>query len=177
MAMLRCVVIGSLFAPALAMATASSPELGKAEAKCRPNEHGPALMVNVVGLKDRRGTLKLEVYPSNDTDFLADDNVLIDQGKTFRRVETAVPASGQALICVRVPGAGAYSVTVLHDRDGNRKFSLSDDGLGFAGNPKLHRAKPKAAETRVIAGSGLTSTTIVMNYLHGFFAFGPLKGQ
>jgi uncharacterized protein (DUF2141 family) len=40
-------------------------------------------MVEVAGLKDRTGKLKLEVYPDNDADFLMDDNVLVYQGKTF----------------------------------------------------------------------------------------------
>lgn len=81
----------------------SSPELGKAEGKCRPQESGPAFIVNVQGLKDRRGKLKLEVYPANNSDFLADDNILVSAGKTFRRVEDTIPASGPVELCVRVP--------------------------------------------------------------------------
>ena len=175
--LLSALFVPALALPSLAMATPSSPDLGKAEGHCRPNEQGPAILVNVVGLKDRNGNLKMEVYPSNDEDFLADDNVLVDAHKTFRRLEMPVPASGAVQLCVRIPGPGAYSITVLHDRDKNRKFSLSEDGLGFASNPKLRRAKPKAADTRLVAGAGLTSTTIVLNYLHGFFQFSPIKGK
>ncbi len=68
----------------------SSPDLGKAEGRCRPGEPGPALLVNVEGLKDRKGNLKLEVYPADDRDFLQDDNVLVSRGKVFRRVEAPV---------------------------------------------------------------------------------------
>lgn len=166
-----------LAVPALASATQTGPELGKAEGRCRPNERGPAILVNVIGLKDRTGLLKLEVYPSNDTDFLADDNILIDAGKVFRRVEVPTPASANVQLCIRIPGPGAYSLSLLHDRDSNHRFSLSSDGIGFASNPRLHREKPKAAETRLIAGPGLTTTDIVLNYLHGLFQFGPLKGH
>jgi len=166
-----------MIAPSFAAATQTGPDVGKAEGRCRPNEHGPAVLVNIDGLKDRRGLLKLEVYPSNDADFLADDNVLVDAGKTFRRVEIPTPQNGPVQLCVRVPGPGSYSITVLHDRDANRKFGYAVDGIGFASNPKLHTEKPKAAATRLIAGTGLTTTTIVMNYLHGFFQFGPLKGH
>ena len=95
----------------------SSPDLGKAEGRCRPNEEGPALLVEVKGLKDRSGRLKLEVYPSNDADFLKDDNLLIGEGKTFRRVEADVPQGGAATLCVRIPGPGAYSVTYDPGRD------------------------------------------------------------
>jgi uncharacterized protein (DUF2141 family) len=145
----------------------SSPELGKAEGKCHAGEAGPALLVDVSGLKDRVGKLKLEVYPSNDTDFLMDDNVLIFQGKTFRRVEEDVPQSGPVQLCVRVPGPGQYSVTLLHDRDSNRKFGWWVDGIGFGANPTLGWHKPKAAATRVTAGPGLSHITIVLNYRNG----------
>ena len=68
------------------VAVASSPSLGVAQGRCRPNEPGPALLVSIHGLRDRQGAIKLEVYPSNDRDFLADDNVLVNAGKIFRRV-------------------------------------------------------------------------------------------
>ena len=151
----------------------SSPDLGKAEGRCRVGEEGPALLVDVKGLKDRAGRLKLEVYPSNDEDFLKDDNVLVAEGRTFRRVEADVATTGPVTLCVRIPGPGAYSVTLLHDRDGNRKFGWSVDGIGFASNPRLHWSKPKAAATRVIAGPGLTHTTIILNYRRGL-GMGPL---
>ena len=69
----------------------STPDLGKAEGRCRPGESGPALLVEATGMKDRVGNMKLEIYPSNEKDFLADDNVLVAAGKTFRRVEVPVP--------------------------------------------------------------------------------------
>lgn len=153
----------------------STPDLGKAEGQCRPNEAGPALLVTANGLKDRQGVLRAEVYPANDTDFLADDNILVSEGKTFRRVELPVPPSGPATLCVRVPAAGAYTVSLLHDRDGNRKFSVWSDGIGFPGDPKITRSKPKAAAATIHAGPGLTPVPITMNYLHGLFSFGPLK--
>lgn len=152
----------------------STPNLGKAEARCRNNENGPAFLIDIVGLKDRKGNLKLEVYPANDTDFLQDDNILIAQGKTFRRVEVPVPGGNPATLCVRLPGPGRYAVTVLHDRDGNRKFGLSVDGVGFGSNPKLGLGKPKAANASVVAGGSLTRERIVMNYRRGLMSFGPL---
>lgn len=56
----------------LGAALPSTPDLGKAEGQCRPRETGPSLLVDVAGLKDRRGRLKLELYPANDDDFLQD---------------------------------------------------------------------------------------------------------
>jgi uncharacterized protein (DUF2141 family) len=157
------------------MAIPSTPDLGKAEARCRSNEDGPAFLVDIVGLKDRRGNLKLEVYPANDADFLQDDNILIAQNKTFRRVEMPVPQSGPITLCVRLPRPGRYAVSVLHDRDGNRKFGLSIDGVGFGSNPKLGMGKPKAAAAAIVAGGNLTRERIVMNYRRGLLSFGPVR--
>ena len=157
-----------------AVAIPSTPDLGKAEGKCRAGESGPSFLVDIVGLKDRTGRIKLEVYPSNDADFLADDNVLVAAGKTFRRVEEALPQSGNLQLCVRVPAAGAYSVMVLHDRDMNRKFGWTVDGIGFGGNPRLGWSKPKAAATRVNAGNGPTRISVVMNYRSGL-GVAPLR--
>ena len=152
----------------------STPDLGQAAGRCRPGESGPAFLVSVEGLKDRRGLLKVEVYPDNDRDFLADDNKLIEQGKVFRRVEIATPQSGPVTLCVRVPGPGRYSVMVLHDRDANHKFGLSTDGVGFAGNPHLGWSKPHAAAASALAHDRPTPITIVMNYRHGLFSMAPI---
>lgn len=152
----------------------STPDLGKAEGQCRPNEPGPALLVDVIGLKDRKGNLKLEVYPANNHDFLQDDNILVSEGKVFRRVEVPVPPAGPVELCIRVPRPGPYSVMLLHDRDRNRKFGWTEDGVGFAGNPHLGWSKPKAKHAEVIAGSGLTKVPIVLNYRHGL-GMAPLK--
>jgi uncharacterized protein (DUF2141 family) len=152
----------------------TSPELGKAQGQCRPNEPGPAFQVDVIGLKDRQGLLKLEVYPSNDDDFLQDDNILVNAHKTFRRVEIPVPQSGNVTMCIRVPAAGPYSLSLLHDRDEDRKFGWMVDGVGFSGNPHLGWFKPKAAATRAFAGPGLTHIQIVMNYRH-FVGVAPIK--
>lgn len=151
----------------VAAAIPSTPELGTDEGRCRSNEPGPSFFVNVEGLKDRGGKLKLEVYPANNSDFLDDDNILIAHGKTFRRVEQSVPASGRVQLCVRVPAAGSYAVSLLHDRDSNRKFSWRVDGIGFAGNPKLGWSKPTASDASAIARAGPTQIEIVMNYRRG----------
>ena len=74
-----------------------------------------------------------------------------------------------------MPGPGTYTLSLLHDRDGNRKFGLSSDGIGFPGNPRLGLSKPKAAKSTFIAGPDLTTISIRLNYRHGLFSFGPLK--
>lgn len=153
----------------------SSPELGQAEGRCRPGETGPALMVEAVGLKDRSGRLKAEIYPPNEKDFLADDNVLVAAGKTFRRVIIPTPKAGPAMICIRIPGPGTYSLLVHHDTNSNHKFDYKVDGIGFASNPKLGWSQPKASATRVVVRSGgVSKVSVVMNYKTGL-GVGPIK--
>lgn len=164
-------------AAAYAGPLASHPSLGINEGTCRLNEPGPAIIVSVHGIKDTKGSLKLEVYPSNDDDFLADDNILLNAGKTFRRAVQPVKDGPANILCIRVPAAGAYSVSLLHDRNSNRKFDLSTDGVGFAGNPKLKLSKPRAASARVQAGAGLTEISITLNYRTGLLRMGPVSHE
>jgi uncharacterized protein (DUF2141 family) len=153
---------------------ASSSDLGRSGARCRAGEKGPAVLVMIAGLKDRKGTLRAELYPPDDPDFLNDDNILLMEGKTFRRIDEPLPASGPVMLCMRLPGPGNYTMSILHDRDDNRKFGLSGDGIGFPNNPRLGLSKPKAAMARFAAGLGLTSFTVRLNYRRGLFSFGPL---
>ena len=153
-----------------------SRELGKAQGRCRVNEPGPALLINVTGLRDRQGLLRTELYPANDDDFLQSDKVLVRAGKLFHRVETPLPPSGPVQVCIRVPEPGRYAVSVLHDRDSNRRFGFFSDGVGFSGNPVLARSKPSAASVAIAIGPGVTQTRIVLNYRRGF-GMGPLPEQ
>jgi uncharacterized protein (DUF2141 family) len=166
-----------LMLPVAANAEVSpSPRLGTAEGHCRPNESGPAFLLTIVGLKDRHGLMKVEMYPDNDDDFLNDDSILVNAGKTFRRVEIPVPSVGPVLMCIRAPRAGTYGLSLLHDRDSNRKLGLSVDGVGFPGNPAtLGPSKPRIAIGRAVVGNGLTPLTIRLLYRRGLFSFGPIR--
>lgn len=168
-------MIAALILAATAGLPRSTPSLGMAEGRCRPEENGPAFIVTLSGLKDRAGLARVELYPANDQDFLADDNVLIGHGKAFRRAEIRVPTSGPVQVCIRAPGPGAYALSVLHDRDANHKFSLSADGIGFPGNPRLGWHKPKAAEATVRVGDGPATVAVRMNYRQGLLSFAPIK--
>jgi uncharacterized protein (DUF2141 family) len=151
-----------------------SPSLGKADATCRANEAGPAVYITAKGLKDRKGLLRAELYPPNEKDFLADDAILVNAGKTFRRVDMPVPATGDPILCMRVPAAGKYTLSLLHDRDRNLKFNTWSDGIGFSANPKVGRSKPKAAVVIFSAGAGITRINVTMNYLSGL-SMQPIK--
>lgn len=153
----------------------SSPDLGVEEGRCRSNESGPSFLITLAGLKDRKGRVKVELYPNNDDDFLQDDNILVMAGKAFRRVEMPVPQTGPVVLCIRAPAAGNYTLSLLHDRDANRKFGLSVDGIGFPGDPKLGWSKPKARSAAAAVGNGPTRITVTMQYRKGLFSFGPLN--
>lgn len=156
-------------------ALASTPDLGKAAGRCRADENGPAFIVDVLGLKDRRGKLKLELYPATDDDFLADDNVLVEAGKAFSRVEVDTPGSGAVELCIRAPAPGYYTLSLLHDRNADRKFNLSGDGIGFSNNPRLGWSKPSVASVRIASGPRPVRTQIRLNYRKGLFSVGPIK--
>jgi uncharacterized protein (DUF2141 family) len=165
-------VISSI-ALAVAPQLRSTPDLGKAQSLCQPGETRPSLIVEVAGLRDRKGALRLELYPDDDADFLSDDNALLADGKAFARVDAPIPPTGPVHLCIRAPHGGSYAISLLHDRDANHKFGLSVDGIGFSQNPRLGWAKPAAASARIQIGNGPTHTRIVLNYRHGLFSFRP----
>lgn len=159
---------------AIAAPVKPNASLGKAQAICRANETGPVLLITAVGLKDHKGLLRAELYPNNDDDFLEDDAILINSGKVFRRVDLTLTPGPDPVLCMRIPSAGRYALSLLHDRDQNLKFDLTSDGIGFAGNRKLGLSKPRAADATVVASSGLTRIAVRMNYRNGLIGFGPI---
>ncbi|KQN35375.1 DUF2141 domain-containing protein [Sphingomonas sp. Leaf38] len=163
----------AVLASVVSAGPARAQVLGSDAAACRPGE-GPAIAVEITGLKDRTGALKLELYPGDEADFLKDDRDLIAAGKTFRRVVVPTPASGPATMCIRVPRPGRYALLLTHNRDGKNKFSVWSDGAGFASNVKLGRSRPKVEQALVEVGAGVTSVQIAAQYLRGLGGFGPV---
>ncbi len=160
---------------ALTAPAAGAQVLGSDAAACTGAAPGPAILATVTGFKDRTGTLKLELYPPNEKDFLAGDDDLAREGKFFRRVTIAPPATGDAAICIRVPHPGRYALFLGHDRDGKRKFNFWSDGAGFPSNNKIGRARPKLVDALIDAGPGITRTTIRAQYLRGLGGFGFMR--
>ncbi|AJP73096.1 DUF2141 domain-containing protein [Sphingomonas hengshuiensis] len=135
---------------------------------------GPQLRVNVVGLKDRSGRLKVEIYPPNEADFLRDDRDLKAQGKQMRRVWAPTPASGPVSVCIRAPAAGQWALLFTHDRDGKNKFNFWQDGAGFPSNQKLGRSRPKVRQALVNIPAQGGQITVHAQYLRGLGGFGPI---
>lgn len=137
--------------------------------------NGPGIRADILGMKDRVGSLKLELYPATQDDFLRDDHDLKAEGKVFHRIWQATPKNGPVVICMRVPRPGTYALLFTHDRDGKNKFNFWTDGVGVPGNQKLGRSRPKVGYAMVNVGVGVTTIMIRAQYLHGFPpAFGPL---
>lgn len=136
---------------------------------------GPALLVTVEGMKDRRGELKLELYPARAEDWLKDDRDLRREGKFFHRVRVPTPQSGPVQLCARLPAPGRYALLFTHNRDGKNKFSFWVDGAGLPGaGARMGRARPRLAQGIVDAGPGVTSVRIRAQYLKGLGGFGPV---
>ena len=163
---------GAVVAPLTSEAKAGV--LGADSAACTSGT-GPAIRVNISGLKDRVGELKLELYPATQADFLKDDRDLVKEGKFFRRVRVATPQAGAVTMCIKAPTPGRYALLFTHNRDGRNKFDFWNDGAGFPSNVKLGRTRPKLNMATINVGPGVTTTNIQAQYLRGLGGFGPIK--
>lgn len=147
--------------PAVAQAA-----IGPDAASCRNG--GPAILVNVTGLKNKVGKVRVQLYGSNPSDFLA-------KGKKLRRIEVSA-AAASAPICIAVPKAGRYAVAVRHDANGDGKSGWSDGG-GFSRNPNISitNLKPSYSKVAFNVESGVTPIDVVMNYRRGL-SIEPIAG-
>lgn len=151
-----------LAAPALADPRESSPN----DPTCRAGGK-PALLVNVTGLKNGSGKVRVQAYGPGGADHLS-------KGKWAGRVDYPLGGKRSASICLPLPRAGAYSVAVRHDSNANRKSDMND-GAGFSRNPKLSLlGRPSFGQTAVRVGNGPTRVNVVMNYRKGI-GVGPIS--
>ena len=160
-------------AAAVALAGQAAPAqaaLGPDAASCRAGSTQPAILVNVSGLKNRAGRLRVQLYGSNPKDFLA-------KGKKLRRIDVPVTSTAGMSVCIAVPRPGTYAVAVRHDADANGKSGWNDGG-GFSRNPKISLAdlKPSLQEVAIPVGNGVRSVNVVMNYRRGL-SIGPLASR
>jgi len=167
--MIGAAVLAAVAAPIQARGT-----IGTDAAVCDAGNE-PAILADVTGFKDRKGRVKLELYPATDADFLKDDRDLIAEGKVFRRVWADMPPSGPVEICIKVPRPGRYALFFTHDRDGKNKFNFWTDGGGLPSNQKIGMSRPKLNMAVIDVGTGVTTTHIRVQYLRGLNGFGPLK--
>lgn len=161
----RACLVGLSFvvAPAFA-APAAATILGPDAAACARGD-SPAILVNVVGFKNRAGTVRARTFGGSPSTWF-------DKRYSLKRTLADVPSSGPVAICMPVPGPGTYAVDIRHDVDGTGKTDKSD-GAGASGNPQvslfdvLFKRKPSADKVAVHVGGGVTAITVVLKYLSG----------
>ena len=150
---------------ALAAALTMMPGAANAGAKIsndlsRCSGSGPAVLVNIAGLKSRQGKLRVQSYRGTKTEWLK-------KGAWLHRVE--LPVSGSSMkVCLPVPSSGTYGIAVRHDVNGNGSTDLSKDGGGMSGNPSINvfnLGKPSYKKTAFQVGNSVKSITIDMKYM------------
>jgi len=159
-----------------ATAQTGADVLGPDAAACQPGAGKTAVLVTVDGFKSRDGTVRVELWPGVDGDFLRDHHALVAEGKVYHRVVVPVPASGPAKVCVPLPRPGTYALGAFHSPEGVRKFNVRKDGATFTRNPRVGLSKPKAADVAVVYTDGLNTEIVTLNYLRGL-AFRPIPKQ
>jgi uncharacterized protein (DUF2141 family) len=129
--------------------------------QCAPGK-GPAIRLEVSGLKSNAGNLFVRTYHARSSDWLK-------SRRYIHRIDT-VPRKGTTTVCVPLPAAGDYAITVQHDVNGNRDTDLSIDGAGVSNNPKIGSflglvpRPPSLGQARFTAGAGITRMTIAVQY-------------
>lgn len=163
---LSAVSVAVLAASAPAFATYFGPH----SARCEGGES--SVIVNVTGFRVRTGRLRVQLYE-------ADPRTFLERGQYLHRIDVPVSPSGDMPVCVPVPRAGRYAVSVRHDANGNGDNDRADGG-GFSGNPRvsifdlaLHR-KPNLTQVGFNVASAPVRTNVVLNYVQGT-SFRPIE--
>lgn len=121
---------------------------------------GPAVLVSVRGVKEAKGVVRVQSYSATAGSWLA-------KGRWLNRIESRANA-GNMNFCVPVPSEGKYGIAVRHDRNGNGKTDITQDGGGFSNNPSLsilNLGKPSVGKVAFDAGPGVTRITINLRYM------------
>lgn len=137
----------------------ASQELNNDMSRCTLG-NGPAVLVQVRGIKEAAGKVRVQSYPAIAGAWLA-------KGRWLHRVETPASA-GSMNICIPVPSEGKYGIAVRHDRNGNGKTDISQDGGGFSNNPSisiLNLGRPSVNKVAFDAGPGVTRITVNLKYM------------
>jgi uncharacterized protein (DUF2141 family) len=158
--------LGTAMLP-FAMPAAAAP-IGPFAAACANG--GPSVIARVSGLKARTGVVRVQLYASNPATFL-------EKKAYLQRID--VPARATAMdICVPVPKAGRYAISVRHDVNGDGKSDRGDGG-GFSGNPDvslmdlLAKRKPNLERVAFNVAAGTQVVAITLRYVQGF-SFRPI---
>jgi uncharacterized protein (DUF2141 family) len=121
---------------------------------------GPAVRINISGVKAGGGNLRVQLYRGTKADWL-------ETGRWIHRIE--VPArAGSMAVCMPVPTAGTYAIAIRHDLNGNGKTDIFSDGGGMSNNPSinvLNLGKPSYRKTAFDVPNAVKAINIQMKYL------------
>lgn len=126
---------------------------------------GPSVLVKVVGLKNRTGTVRIRLFGG-------DPKTYFDKKYALKRIEFDAPNSGTIERCIAVAKAGTYAIDVRHDTNSNGKSDKAD-GAGVSGNPEVSlldimlKKKPPARKVQINVSGGATAVSIIVKYLSG----------
>lgn len=136
-----------------------SPEgMARVQEECR---HKPySVLLTIRGAKTAKGIFTIDLHGEKTKDrFLKYGNKIV-------RVWVAA-AKGTSEICVPVPEAGVYAVSVYQDRDVNFKFNKGLFGLptepyGVSNDPPMSFGPPDFDDSSFKVEGPLTPTTITL---------------
>jgi uncharacterized protein (DUF2141 family) len=164
MVKMRKIALVCVGAALLPVNGAQAASLGPDSGVCAAGNN-PAILVKVIGLKDRAGTVRARTFGGNPGNYF-------DKRFALKRTEVATPASGTVEICMPVPKPGRYAVDIRHDANSNGSSDKAD-GAGTSGNPQvslfdiLFKRRPPANKVEVSVGNGVVVVPIVVNYIQG----------
>ena len=123
---------------------------------------GPAVLVEVSGLKSAEGNLFVRTYHARKSDWLK-------SRRYISRVDTVPDGGSRSMVCVPIPSTGDYALSVQHDINGSRKKDRSVDGVGMSNNPEIKTflgipRLPSVGTTRFSAGDGVTRVAVRVRY-------------
>ena len=93
---------------AFAGSSAGAAVLGPDAQQCVSGS-GPAILVHVVGIKDKSGTVRARAFGGNPSTWF-------NKKTWLRRTVVPTPGAGTADICLAVPKPGTYAVDIRHGR-------------------------------------------------------------
>jgi uncharacterized protein (DUF2141 family) len=161
----KFIAVSGLSALALAGVTLAAPVLAQNRqilahdpSKCAAGA-GPAVRVTLTGVKESRGTIRVQSYRATKEDWL-------EKGHWIYRIEAPAKA-GNMTFCMPLPAAGSYGIAVRHDLNGNGKTDLFSDGGAMSNNPSVNifnMGKPSYKKVAVAVGNGVQSISMQMRY-------------
>lgn len=121
--------------------------------------NGAGVLVTISDISESKGTLRVQAYRGTRDEWL-------EKGKWLTRTELPAKA-GTMRVCVPLPGPGTYAIAVRHDRNGNGRTDIRQDGGGMSNNPSINifnLGKPSYTSTRFQVGNAPVTMSIRMRY-------------